>query len=961
MLRTAALAPSGSARYGTGTMDPLATFDWYAGAWRERMRPALRVAFYGTLFAAVILAGALARQGTLAARLGAVAVLLLVILGFSARLLLERRALARHDRIVRWLILKQDRLLAEKVLRALALRERAAGDPSVGSAELAELHLARTVKRIPDSLVTVRAERSARRTRWAALSLSLAALAGLAVDPARSVEGLDVLLARRGVAPLDMIWLENLTLVVQPPPYLRVPEHHLDPQGSAAPRGSTLVVRGTPVRAGRHLVLSDGSREVPFVKDGGTGLVARFTLERDTELRVAARFGDVLIREGDPLRVKSVPDAVPLVLLEGAPKTLELEHLERLDLRYLAADDHGLRQIDLVLRSGGREERRVLEKLDGQSRVEQGAQGLDAADAFLRRVFLPVSVVIAARDNDVLEGGRWGESAPITIVPPAVGAPEAARFKAVAGARDALVDYLAWLLEEPGGDPKAQAVERANRRAVAVGALRGVTEKRPAAQALAAGLSSFLLGQARRLEENPRDGTLTARTEAVALAVDAAVRGLSTRDAQAVAKRLGDAAEEAADGYADAQNPEKVKRGSERAKVALGVLDVGAENLIALEGLGADLGSVTRGELRRIRRAVTQESYLHAELAARHLAARLRRPMPSFAAAGGGVEGGGHGAPREPSGAASQADQRFDELSQELGDLTREHAALLDQVQRDVESAGDAAKSEDLRRQAAEHAAALREAVKDLPPPGSREGSGRGAAGLGREHAQAMAERLERLEMQGAAQSGRTARGLVDEAQRKAAAPTTPSDLGDPAALARARAAIEREIAWAEQMREAMGRDAEERARKGLGEAAERERSIERRLGELSERARQSEAALPQASLDDLAKAREAMQGAADDLRSGRGERGLEGQREAQRLLEQGNAERTTDDGNGDRDSKNDGQRGDRGMQTKAPVPGADDQHRALEFRRRVLEGLGKERGGRLEPAIRRYAEGLLE
>ncbi len=941
-------------------MDPLGAFDRYASAWRERVRPALRVAFYGALFAAVIAAGTLGRQGTTAARLGALAVLLLVILGFSARFLLERRTLARHDRIVRRLILTEDRLLGEKVLRALALRERAAGDPSVGSAELADLHLARTVGRIPDSLVTVRAERSARRARIVALALSFAALVGLGLEPARAVEGLDVLLARRGIAPLDMVWLENLTLVVQPPPYLRLSEHHLDPQGSAAPRGSTLVVRGTPVRSGRHLVLSDGTREVTFVTDGGRGLVARFTLERDAELRVAARFGDVLIREAEPMRLKAIPDAVPLVVLDGAPKTLELEHLERLDLRYLAADDHGLRQIDLVLRSGGREERRVLEKLDGQSRVEQGAQGLDAGDAFLRRVFLPVSVIIAARDNDVLEGGRWGESAPIIIVPPAVGAPEAARFKSVAGARDALVDYLAWLLHEPAGDPKAQASERTARQTGAARALRDVTEKRPAAQALAPGLSSFLLGQARRLEENPRDATPTARAEQVVLAVDAAVRGLSTRDAQAVAKRLGDAAEEAADGYADAQNPEKVKRGSERAKVALGVLDVGAENLIALEGLGEDLGSVARGELRRIRRAVDQQSYLHAELAARHLAARLRRPMPSFAAGGGGVEGGEHGAPREPSADASQADQRFDELSQELGDLTREHAALLDQVQRDVEGASDAAKTEDLRRQAAEHAAALREAVRDLPAPGSREGSGRGAAGLGREHAQAMAERLERLEMQGAAESGRTARGLVDEAQRKAAAPTTSSDLSDPAALARARAAIEREIAWAEQMREAMRRDAEERARKGLGEAAERERSIERRLGELSERARQSEAALPQASLDDLGKAREAMRSAADELRNGRGERGLEGQRQAQRLLEQGSSERTTDDGNQSREP-HDGRRGDRGMQTQAPVPGADDQRRALEFRRRVLEGLGKERGGRLEPAIRRYAEGLLE
>jgi hypothetical protein len=29
--------------------------------------------------------------------------------------------------------------------------------------------------------------------------------------------------------------------------------------------------------------------------------------------------------------------------------------------------------------------------------------------------------------------------------------------------------------------------------------------------------------------------------------------------------------------------------------------------------------------------------------------------------------------------------------------------------------------------------------------------------------------------------------------------------------------------------------------------------------------------------------------------------------------------------------------------------------------RRRVLEGLGRERGGRLSPAIERYAEGLLQ
>jgi hypothetical protein len=441
-----------------------------------------------------------------------------------------------------------------------------------------------------------------------------------------------------------------------------------------------------------------------------------------------------------------------------------------------------------------------------------------------------------------------------------------------------------------------------------------------------------------------------------------AVRSLGTSAAQSIAKRLGDAAEEVADGYLMAQNPEKTTPGNERANLALGVLDVGTENLVLLEGLGADLGSVARGELRRIRRATAQKSYLHAELAARHLAARLRRPNPSFASAGGGVEGGGHGQQRQPKGTPSKADQAFEELAQDLNELTREHAALLDQVEHDLENADEAAKTEDLKREAAEHAEALREAVRNLPKSGAKEGSGRAAAGMGRDHALAMAERLERLELGEAAESGRTARGQIDEAQKKAAAPVSALDLLDVSELGRARSAIEREIAWADQKRDAMKRDAGEKARQKLNEAADRERSIERRLGEMAERAEQSEAALPKAALDQLGKARAAMKSAAGELGGGHGEPGLSAQREAQRLLEQGGTEPKADEsGKKGKDPERGDQRGGRGMETRAPVPGADDQHRALEFRKRVLEGLGQERGGRLDPAVRRYAEGLLE
>src|SRR5262249_21757721 len=156
---------------------------------------------------------------------------------------------------------------------------------------------------------------------------------------------------------------------------------------------------------------------------------------------------------------------------------------------------HGLREVDLVLRSGGREERRVLEKLDGQARIEQGSQGLDVNDPFLRRVFLPVSVTVEARDNDELEGGRWGASAAITLVAPELGAVESAGYKLVAAARGAVVDLLAWLVDPPAGtDAKSLAAELAEHRHAAANALRSVTQRQPGEQGVPSGLASFLLG-----------------------------------------------------------------------------------------------------------------------------------------------------------------------------------------------------------------------------------------------------------------------------------------------------------------------------------------------------------------------------------------------------------------------------------------------------------------------------------
>jgi hypothetical protein len=226
-----------------------------------------------------------------------------------------------------------------------------------------------------------------------------------------------------------------------------------------------------------------------------------------------------------------------------------------------------------------------------------------------------------------------------------------------------------------------------------------------------------------------------------------------------------------------------------------------------------------------------------------------------------------------------------------------------------------------------------------------------------------MAERLERLELGAALESGRTARGLTADAKQKAEQPRRLADLTDQGALDRARSSLADAIAWAEQAEQQVRRDADARARPRLGEAAERERSIERRIGELAGRGEQSEARLPEPVLDRLRRAREAMRSAANELGEGRGEQGLLGQREAQRLLEEGSSGRTTDDSGGPPSPQHSSGEGDQGRTAggRESVPKADDKLRARDFRRRVLEGLGKERGTRLDPAIRRYAEGLLQ
>jgi hypothetical protein len=667
------------------------------------------------------------------------------------------------------------------------------------------------------------------------------------------------------------------------------------------------------------------------------------------------------------LELVAVPDQAPQIELEDAPRAVQLREVESVEFRYVASDDHGLREVDLVLRSGGREERRTLVKLDGQSRVERGAHALSVRDPFLRRMFLPVVATIEARDNDVAHGAKWGKSAAITILPPAIGEPQALRYAALVEARDKLTDLLAFELGSerarkervPDAELRARDQKKAELKSGALLALRSAVSGSFSGARLSSGLSAFFLGQARVLEARSTDGR--KRSEDALLALDAGMRALSSRDAADVAKRLGDAAEEAAEGAKVAIGGEKRRQGESRLDAALTALDSGTAHLVTLGSLGADVGSVALGEIRRIRRARAAGSFSDAELAARHLAARLRRPNPSFSAGGGGggVESG-RGA--QGPGEGSDADRQFDQMMRELAQLAAEHADQIRNVERSLSEAEQGEGGEDLKREASERAQKLRQRLAALPEPGAVPGSARAAAALGREHMSAMAQNLERLALKDAVENGRRSKSQVEEAARLAREPRSPSDWLDDAAVSEAARELQEQLAWAERALERQQQQASARAAKDLADAAGREEALSRRAGNLAGRAEHSEAKLPDDVQDSLEKAENAMRQASRELGDGRGEQALELQREAQRLLERSNPGKTSD--SDDNEGKQNGRGDDGGKDdpaTRGSVPAADKARRAEDFRRRVLQGLAKERRGRLSPAVERYAEGLLE
>jgi hypothetical protein len=643
--------------------------------------------------------------------------------------------------------------------------------------------------------------------------------------------------------------------------------------------------------------------------------------------------------------------------------------MQRLELQWAAKDDHSIVEVELVLRSAGKEDRRPLERYPGDKREATGGYVLNPDDPFLQRLFLPAKVRVEARDNDPREGSKWGKSEAFTIRPPAVGAAHAARYAALASVRDGLVDLLA-LVETA---PKESAADRKQLDAKIgqrVKQLETHTDDVMSQSYMGLGVprgwSNFASAQLQTLRKlrttSPVKVEQGVRTiEQATLGIDQALQSLAYREAQTVSKQLANVADEAANSARVAQGEKGKEDAVERLDIAIEVLHEGAGELSKLGDLGEDLGSVALADLDRVARSAKNHDYFHAELAALHMADRLRRPNPSFGSKGGGGGGGGGGgvesgpghgggAGSDAQGETSEAESQFDRMARELQRLSQEHQEGIDETGKALHDAEQKLHGDD--DEAKQRAEALRRSVMRLPEPGEAPGTGRASAALAREHTGAMAHELERGSYENAIESGRRAQGAAEEALRRGGLDSLLER-----ELQNAQKELREQIEWAQQQLEHKNQLTEEAARDALEKVSQME-------AELAERARRllsedgADQALPKETLDRLERAGQVMKDAAEKLSGAKGTEGLELQRDAQRLLEQAQPGRTDDEQDarhGD-DKEGDGRKPALG----GDVPGPEQTNKAEDFRKRVLRGLQKKSTGRLAPAIQRYAEGLL-
>lgn len=913
-------------------------------------------------------AALLGRLGTDTARLVAALLLLLFIVAASV---LRRFAAKkwRQPRVALYRTLRRvDTERAERTVRAYSLLRRLEQSDSQSrsepqspqetiqggeSPELARLHWERLLDGVSLDAVKQAGQKERRRRMWGVALVGSLCLWLLFFQTLSLVEGVDVMLARNGQAPFPVAYVSQVSVTAEWPSYLdgTGKKRFVSSQLTAVPAGAELEVRVIPRVESRKLFLTDGIEEVPLLSDGHGGRVARWIAKDPSALRVAARFGDVLIFDTHETLLAPLDDRAPTVALSGAPTEMALEELDQLPLKFIASDDHGLNQVDLVLRSGQRTSRKELAHLDGQRPFYQGGTTLTREHELLRRAFLPVRVTIEARDGNTASGPAWGASQAIVLIPEPLGTEFALRHRSLRQFRKAMSSYLSEHVRAAHLSLREsdEALSRAHQTlSTAFSSLEQVLLERNAPKSSLA----FIQAQLEALTKPRGERT---RPEDALLAVDALIENLSGRDAQTLAKNLGSAVEEIA------VQARELRFGTEGVHLD-GLRDLvrgaqdGAKQLGEVGNLGLDLSSVARGDLARIERSINTSSFGRAEVAAIHLAERLKRANPSFSSRGGaGVESGspqgGEGSGQGAAGPASDAPEQFQELAEQVDSLAQEHAEELSALEKLIEEAARAAQAdfepdEELRNSTE----ALREALERLPQSGMAPDGPRAEAASARSQGEAMADAVDTGNLDEAVERGLDASEALKRAQTLAE--ENPGWVM-PRDLKAAQEALERVLKQTQQAAAEMKRSSDQGAKSGLDERAQRQREFSDRAKSLAEKSREPGAPLPTESTDSLERASRLLEQAAQALEQGRPQNSAELAQEAQRQLERALPEPSESEEAESSEEEGEGAE----MARQGGIPD-EERDRARDFRERVEKGLGRG-SGRLAPAVRRYAEEL--
>ncbi len=920
---------------------------------------ARRALSIGLFLTALLSSLLLARIGTLGARWGAISAMALGLVGLNLWSRRVRRSESDVQSTLRRVIRPIDPELGERAGRAvrLYLSSVERGESTEHSHELAALHASRVLAQIRLEEVVEAAGRARRRKTRPAWTLIVGALLVVLFWGLRFFEGLDVLLARGGVGPFAVEYVKELEVTAEWPAYLdgTGQRRRLFTELSAVPQGSEVEVRVTPAVAGRRLFLTDGEKKVPLVSDGQGNLIARWVADEATALKVAARFGEVMLYDVHQTQLEPMEDRAPRVTLADAPQTLTLAELERLELTFVAHDDHGLSQVDLVLASGQRHARSELVRLDGQTRLYRGGTALTREHELLRRAFLPVHVRIEARDGNTATGPSWGKSPEIILLPEPLGQAVAERHLALRAFRKQLSAYVAAEHEAGYENRETQKARLEKAEEQLKKALSELNDRLSGDPSAPKRSIAFVAAQ---VEALGRAGNQRADATSVLLATDALIGGLARREAKALAKDLGQSVEEIA--------IQARQLRFDPASLSLdGLFDLvagsraGAEQLYEVGVLGLDLGSVALADLKRIEKNIKDRAFDRAEAAALHLAERLKRATPSFSSTGGGGAGVESGSPSSGQGQgqpgsgqpASDAPSEFDQLAEQLNQLAADGASELNELERLLEEAQEALRSDfETPQELKDALGELEDALSELPQVGRGTGSASSEAASARSQGEAMLEALQGRELREAVE-----RGLDAQQALKRARALLERGFGfmDGSRVERAEQAVKKAVEEAgralEQQESAAARLDPQRSR----ERSERQRELADRARQIRDRGKNPGSALPAEKLAHLDQASRLLDQAAQALEAGQTEQSRDLAEQAQGHMERASFELQEGDSEEHGGEPGDGNQ----MNFDGEVPD-EDKDRARDFRQRIEEGLGRG-SGRLAPAVRRYAEEL--